>query len=382
MARQRQVRPMFFRLERRIEPLRSAGAVTLAALGAVALALLVSAALFASQGVDPLQAYGVLLSEAFASSRGLGYSLVQATPLALIALGTIVAWRTGFGYLGFEGCFVVGAAACTALAMQALPGQALQHLPALPLVLLLMAASMAAGAAWAGLVGWLRARHGGSEVLMSLMTNYIALLLVQYLVSGPLRAPGGLPQSPRLPTQAWLPLLAEGSRAHAGVFIALVAAVLVWVLMRKTPAGYEMVVAGLSPRAARYGGIAVGRRLLQAAMLAGALGGLAGLVQVLGVQYRLMDGMSGGIGFIGIVVALLARLHPLWVLPVALLYGGLSVGADAMQRSTGTPSSIVFILQALLVLLVLASPVALRYRLRRAGPAAVASAVAAEPRHG
>ena len=352
-------------LERRLAPLNSGGAVLMAALAAVGLALLLCAPLFGVYGIDPLQAYGSLLREAFASERGIGYSIVRATPLTLIALGTIVAWRTGFGYLGFEGCFVVGAAAATAVAVQALPGAALAGQSLALTLPLCMLASMLAGGVWAGLVGWLRARHGGSEVLMSLMTNYIALLLVQYLVSGPLRAPGGLPQSARLPPQTWLPLLTDGSRAHAGVFIALAAAMGVWLLVRKTPLGYEMTLAGLSPRAAHYGGIPVSRRLLQSALLAGALGALAGLVQVLGVQYRLMDGMSGGIGFIGIVVALLARLHPLWVLPVAMLYGGMSVGADAMQRATGTPSSITLILQALLVLLVLASPVALRWRLTR-----------------
>ena len=371
---------MSLRIERRLAPLASRSAVALAALVTVALALLLCAGLFAAHGVRPTTAYATLLGEAFASTRGLGYALVQATPLALIALGTIVAWRTGFGYLGFEGCFVVGAAACTAVALQAREGGALAGLPLAAMLPLTMLASMGAGALWAGAVGWLRARHGGSEVLMSLMTNYIALLLVQYLVAGPLRAPGGLPQSARLPRETWLPLLVEGSRAHAGLFLALAAALAVWLLLRKLPLGYEMVVAGLSPRAARYGGIPVGRRLLQAAMLAGALGALAGLVQVLGVQYRLMDGMSGGIGFVGIVVALLARLHPLWVLPVALLYGGMGVGADAMQRATGTPSSITFILQALVVLLVLASPVLLRWRV--VWTAGTDTGTVVKPRHG
>lgn len=373
---------MALQLERRLAP-PGRTALALAALGAVALALLLCAALFAAQGVPPLTAYATLLGEAFASQRGIGYSLVQATPLALIALGTIVAWRTGFGYLGFEGCFVIGAAACTAAGLQAAEDGPLAGWPLAAMLPLCMLASIAAGAAWAGLVGWLRARHGGSEVLMSLMTNYLALLLVQYLVAGPLRAPGGLPQSARLPRETWLPLLMDGSRAHAGLFVALAAALAVWLLMRRMPLGYEMVVAGLSPRAARYSGIPVGRRLLQSAMLAGALGALAGMVQVLGVQHRLMDGMSGGIGFVGIVVALLARLHPLAVLPVALLYGGMGVGADAMQRTTGTPSSITFILQALVVLLVLASPVLLRRRLvwRHAVPQGPMQA-AAEVRHG
>lgn len=378
---------MALHIERRVGPPPGCGAVTAAALAAVGLALLLCAGLFALRGVSPLEAYASLLQFAFTTERGIGYSIVRATPLVLVALGTIVAWRTGFGYLGFEGCFAVGAIATTAVALSSWAPQPAGGWPFGLFLPLCMAACFTAGAAWAGAVGWLRARFGGSEVLMSLMTNYLALLAVQYVVSGPMRAPGDLPQSARLPTETWLPLIGETARVHAGVFVALLAALLVWGLLRKTPAGYEMVVAGLNPRTARYGGIAVGRRLLQAAALAGGLGALAGGVQVLGVQHRLMDGMTGGVGFTGIVVALLARLHPLWVLPVALLYGGMGVGADAMQRATGVPTSIVFILQALIVLLVLASPVLLRYRLRwrpagEVGLSVRADAAPAEPGHG
>ncbi|RMX05922.1 ABC transporter permease [Corticibacter populi] len=360
------------RIEKRLAPASSKTAIAGAAALAVIAALLVCAVLFALQGANPLQAYASLFSGGFGDWRGIGYTLNKAAPLALIALGTIVAWRCGFAYLGFEGCFVIGAAAATAVALAVVPDRWLAGVPFAVFLPICIAAAMLAGALWAASTGWLRARFGGSEVLMSLMGNYIALLLVQYLVSGPMRAPGGLPQSARIPQETWLPLVIEGTRAHAGIGLALLAALLVWVLLRKTPLGYEMVVAGLNPLAARNSGIAVGRRVLQASLLAGALAALAGLVQVLGVQYRLLDGMSGGIGFIGIVVALLARLHPLWVLPVALLYGGMSVGADSMQRATGVPTSITFILQALTVLFVLASPWLLRYRVVWQSPRAAA----------
>jgi simple sugar transport system permease protein len=228
---------------------------------------------------------------------------------------------------------------------------------------LVVALSFAAGAVWAGIVGLLRARFGGNEVLISLMMNYVAILLVKYLVSGPMRAAGGLPETEQMPRGTWLPFVLSGTRAHAGIWIAVVAVVLVWVLLRKTPLGFELIVSGLNPKAARYAGIHVGGRLLVAAALGGGLGALAGMVELLGVQHRLMDGISGGIGFVGIIVALLARLNPLAVLPTALLYGGMTVGADAMQRRAGIPSSITFILQSLIVLLVLASQLLLRYRI-------------------
>ena len=227
----------------------------------------------------------------------------------------------------------------------------------LPLAILF---GFAAAGVWAGLVGLVRARLGGNEVLISLMSNYVAIFILQYLVSGPLRAPGSLPETQLLPRATWLLFILSGTRAHAGILIALAAAVLVWMLLQKMPLGYEMIVTGFNPSAARYAGIDVGRRLVLAAFFAGGLGGLAGMVEVLGSQHRLMDGISGGVGFVGIIVALLARLNPLAVIPTAFLYGGMSVGADAMQRRASIPSSITFILQSLAVLLVLAFD-ALRY---------------------
>ncbi|MGH9680588.1 MAG: ABC transporter permease, partial [Candidatus Acidiferrales bacterium] len=217
-------------------------------------------------------------------------------------------------------------------------------------------------------------------VLISLMSNYVAIFLLQYLVSGPMRAPGSLPETRMLPRATWLPFLIPGTRAHAGVLIAIAAAALVWMLLQKMPLGYELIVTGFNPLAARYAGIDVGRRITLAAFIAGGLGGLAGMVEVLGSQHRLMDGISGGAGFVGIIVALLARLNPLAVIPTALLYGGMSVGADAMQRRASIPSSLTFILESLAVLLVLAFDALRFYRInvsalwRRTPPAAVEEA--------
>jgi general nucleoside transport system permease protein len=297
---------------------------------------------------------------------------VRAAPLTLIALGVIVSWRSGFGYLGFEGCFVIGATAATWFALLTADDGTIGPLPFIIFLPTVIALSFLAGSLWASLVGVTRARFGGNEVLISLMTNYVALLIVQYLISGPMRAPGELPQSVRLPLATWLPFVIPGTRAHAGILIALAACGLVWVLLRKTPLGYEFIVAGLNPFAARYGGIDVGRRVVLAAFLAGGLGALAGVAELLGVQHRLVDGMSGGVGFIGIVVALLARLSPIGVLPTAIVFGGMTVGADAMQRSSGISSSIAFILQSLIVLFVLAADLLRYYRFawpapRRAG---------------
>ena len=189
--------------------------------------MLVTSLLFALYGANPLRAYFALFHEPFATLRGFGYTLVRTAPLTLIALGTIVSWRSGFGYLGFEGCFVLGAAATTWLAL-------FTSVPSWAFLAAALLLSFAAGAVWAGVVALMRARLGGNEVLISLMTNYIAILLVQYLVSGPMRAPGGVPETALLPRATWLPFILPGTRAHAGILLALLATLLVWMVLRKT----------------------------------------------------------------------------------------------------------------------------------------------------
>lgn len=346
--------------ERRLTPADSPLAIFATTTGAFVAAMFVTSFLFLSYGASPLEAYFALFHEPFGTLRGFGYALVRAAPLSLIALGTVVSWRSGFSYLGFEGCFVIGAAATAWLSLLTAPGAHIGPLPFIVFLPLAILLAFAAAGAWAGLVGIVRARLGGNEVLISLMSNYVAIFILQYLVSGPMRAPGSLPETKLLPRSTWLPFILPGTRAHAGILIAIVAAALVWMLLRKMPLGYELIVTGFNAAAARYAGIDVARRIMLAAFFAGGLGGLAGMVETLGAQHRVMDGISGGVGFVGLVVALLARLNPVAVIPTAILYGGMSVGADAMQRRASIPSSITFILQSLAVLLVLAFD-ALRY---------------------
>ncbi len=176
--------------ERRLAPWDSQLAIFATTSAAFLAAMLVTAFLFLSYGANPLQAYFALFHEPFGTLRGFGYSLVRTSPLALIALGTIVSWRSGFSYLGFEGCFVVGASATAWLALITMPGARVGPLPFsifLPLVILF---SFVVAGVWAALVGLVRARLGGNEVLISLMSNYVAIFILQYLVSGPLRAAG------------------------------------------------------------------------------------------------------------------------------------------------------------------------------------------------
>ena len=354
---------MTLRLVRRLEPLDDTRSLAILYFVAIAAALALGSALFAVFEANPLTAYAMLIGNAFFDLRGFGYTLVQATPLILISLGTIVAWRSGFMYLGFDGAMLVGAAAATALALGAGPDMPLHALPPIAAVPLALLAGAVAGAFWSAIVALLQVRSGGNTVLIALMTNYIAILMVQFLVSGPMRAIGDQPQTALVDRAFWLPFIIEGTRAHAGILIALVIAAIIFVLMEKSAAGYELVASGLNPRAARYGGIDVGRRVVQAALIAGALAGLAGAVTILGVHHRLLDGLSQGTGFIGIVAALLGRLTVAGSVAASFLYSGLTVGADAMQRHTGLPAALVQVVQALIVLCLLATEILRTHRL-------------------
>ena len=369
-------------LRRRLTPATSPFAVG----GTTALALLAAflsaGLLFIPYGASPWSAYASLFAEAFGTIRGFGQSLVQATPLILVAQATIVVWRAGLGYIGFEGCFLVGAAAAAWVALGSQAGGFPLDLPPAAFWPVALLACFAAGALWAGIVGVLRIGFGGNDVLISLMMNYVAALLVQYLVSGPMRAPGDLPQTVRLPTGTWLGLIMPEAKAHAGLAIGLAVSLFVWALLRFSPIGFEIIAAGLNPRAARYGGIDVARRQMLAICLGGGFAALAGLCSVLGVQHRLMDGLAGGVGFLGVVVALLARLNPLAVVPTAILYGGLQVGGNAMQRQSGLPTSAVLILESLIVLLILGADLLRLYEIawpRRHVPADLPLRVEAEP---
>jgi simple sugar transport system permease protein len=178
-----------------------------------------------------------------------------------------------------------------------------------------------------------------------------------------MRAMGDQPQTPLIDRAFWLPILINGTRAHAGILIALALAAFIYILFEKTYVGYELIAAGLNARAARYGGVDVGRRVLQAALLAGGLAGLAGAIDILGVHHRLLDGLSQGTGFIGIVAALLGRMTVLGSVAASFLYSALTVGAEVTQRHTGLPSAVVQVVQALIVLCLLGVEILRTHRL-------------------
>jgi ABC-type uncharacterized transport system permease subunit len=336
----------------------------LAAGGAIAFTLAVCAALVPWAGAPVGAAYAALVDGGFGSSFAWSETLTRATPLILTGLAAAVAFRAHFYNIGAEGQLYLGALA--AVAVGGLHAGSGWNLP-LPLLFAgLWLAAMAAGALWLLLAAVARTRFGVDEVVTTLLANFIVLLFVSWMLDGPMKDPLALgwPQSVALNPEFELPKLIERTRVHAGLLLALVAALAVWAVMKFTALGFEMRAVGANRAAARFAGIPVERTVLKTALISGALAGLAGAVEVAGrAGYVTLD-MSPGYGYAGIVVAMLAALNPLAVVAAAIFIAGMFVGADSMSRAVGVPTYIADVIVAVALLATLVATLLVRYRVR------------------
>lgn len=275
-------------------------------------------------------------------------TLVRATPLTLLGLAVALAFRSGVMNIGAEGQFLAGASAATAVVLTGV-GRGMVLVIALP-------AAVLAGALWAAIAGWLKREFGVLEVISSLMLNFVAQYLVSYLVRGPLQEPTHVyPQTETFGPAAHLPLLISGQRLHLGYAIAVLLALILWWMFRATAVGFRLRAVGAGAAAAASAGqVMVPRVLFTAFLLSGAIAGLAGGVEVTGVTYALYEGISPGFGYTAIAVALLARLNPLAIIGTGIFFGALEAGAAAMQRDAGVPFQFVAVVEALVVLGVIA----------------------------
>jgi ABC-type uncharacterized transport system permease subunit len=302
-------------------------------------------------GLDATHALAALWNGSIGSGYALTSStLVRATPLILTGLAVALAFRAGVWNIGAEGQLLAGAATAAAVGLFATP-----VLGELTIVAALLVGAVA-GALWAGIAAELRNRFGVLEVISTIMLNFVALYGVGYLVRGPLQEPTHVyPQSDPLPALARLPTLIEGSRLHWGFVLALIAAPVSWWVLRYTAAGFRVRTVGHNPEAARIAGrVDVERTTMRVFLVSGALAGLAGAIELTGVTFALYENVSPGYGYTAIAVALLAGLHPLGVLATGLLFGALEAGALSMQREAAVPAVVVNVVEALLVLLILA----------------------------
>lgn len=358
---------------------------------ALVAALLVSAVLLLALNANPIQAYGSMLQGAFGSENAFAETLVKAIPLLFVGIGVCIAFRGGVTNIGGEGQMIAGAVVGTATAL------ALSNSPGLVAITVSLVAGFLAGALYGGLAGFLKAYFGVNEILSTIMLNQIAFLLMNYVLNGPLLDPtevgtNHIPKTAKIAQGIQLPRLSivlpdavystlnglgyggnaelfAKTRLHFGLVLAVVLAFVVYMLLWRTTIGYRIRAVGQNERAARYAGINVKSQMMLAMFLAGGCAGLAGVVQVLGLQYRLQtDGSATGFtanaGFNGIVAALFGGLNPVGVIPASIFFGGLLVGAQKMQRDMGIPAALITAINGLIVIFVVSSQLFVKRRIR------------------
>ncbi|RJQ06233.1 MAG: ABC transporter permease [Bacillota bacterium] len=313
------------------------------------LALLIGAVLILIQGKNPVLAYGFLLQGALGNKGAIAETLVKATPLIFTGLAVTLAYRCGVFNIGAEGQLLLGALGATWAAIYL-------EVPAFLVLPVSLLAGFLAGGLWGAIPGYLKAKRGLNEIINTILLNYVAIQVVSYFVTGPMKEPPGyFPQSAQVPQAAWLDKILIGTRLHSGLILGLVFAAVVYYFLFHTTYGFSVRLVGTNRDAAEYGGINVPRNFVLAMLLSGGLAGLAGSVEILGVRHRLMNGIASGYGFDGIAVALLGNLHPVGVVIASVFFGVLRTGANTMQRAVGIPASVVGIIQALVIFFVVAA---------------------------
>ncbi|MCS6908666.1 MAG: ABC transporter permease [Anaerolineales bacterium] len=319
-------------------------------LGAVLAALVVGAALIALTGVDPFFAYQKMWEGIAKSNYQIGLVLVKATPLLIIGLGLGLAFNSGVFNIGAEGQLYMGALIGTAIAIQA------WGLPAWLHILLSLVGGFVGGGLWGLLPGYLKARHNINEVITTILLNYIAIYIVSYFTHGPLRdnpfAEAALPQTPEVQPSSQLPLIWPPTRLHAGFPLGILLAAILYIVTYRMAFGYKARAVGSSPAAAHYAGMNPTQIMVIVMVVSGGLAGIAGTVEILGVQHRLRDMFSPGLGYSAIAIALMGNNHPLGILLASVVFGALQVGANNMQALAGVPVTIVDVIQAMVIFFV------------------------------
>ena len=364
---------------------------------AVLAAFAVGAVILLLQGVNPLEAYQAMIVGAFGSKNGLADTLVKATPLLLVGLGIAIAFRGGVINIGAEGQIIMGSLLTTWVGLQL--GE---QVPGVIVITIGLLAGTLMGGIWGAIPGYLKAQLGVNEILSTIMLNQIAIQIGYYLLRGPMMDPAeiaagtNIPHSARLIKDIDMPrftdiaqslgltqsakdlniqgflgelygVLVEPTRLHSGFIFAIIMAILVYIFLWRTTVGYRIRAVGLNRHASRYAGMNVKRTMVLSMTLSGAFAGLAGAVEILGLHHRMFEptAVSAGYGFSGIVAALFGKLHPLGIIPSSILFGGLLVGGDKMQRAMQVPQVLITAILGLVVLFVVSTDYLVRKRQSR-----------------
>ncbi|HNN14700.1 MAG TPA: ABC transporter permease [Anaerolineales bacterium] len=332
---------------------------------ALIVALILGGILISFAGGDPLKSYQHIAKASFGDIGVLSDTIVKATPIMLAALACSVAFRMKLWNIGAEGQFIMGAFGASAIVL----APVFQEDAPRWLFLTVMAlAGMVAGALWGFVPGYLKAKFNVNEIISTLMMNYIAVAWINFWIFG-VWSEGGFQMSPKFPEAAWLPRLLEyaktfpqfrGLTTHAGLILGIIAAILLWLIVYRSRWGYEIRLIGDNPQAAKYAGINITSNVIYVMMLSGALAGLGGMSEVSGVVHRLQTApVAAGYGFTGIIVAWLAKLNPIVIILVSVLFGALILAGREIQ-----PSGVPKMIQGIILVSLIASDFLLRYRIR------------------
>ena len=353
---------MLIRLEPRAEASRAM--VYQSPLIAVVLTLLAGMIMFRILGTDPLQAVHAFFIEPISSLEGIAELLVKATPLILIGIGLSLGFQANIWNIGAEGQFTLGAIFGGVVALAFFDVESVLLLPAM------LIAGIGGGMAWAAIPAFLKTRYNTNEILTSLMLVYVSFLLLSYLITGPLRDPDGFnfPESRLFHDSALLPIILDGTRLHIGFLLALLAAVLAWLLIVKHIIGFQIRVIGMAPAAASFAGFKKKRLVWLTLLISGGAAGLAGAIEVSGPIGQVIPVVSPGYGFTAIIVAFLGRLHPIGVVLAGLLMALTYLGGDSAQITMNLPNAVTGVFQGMLLFFLLASDVLIRYRIRLGSP--------------
>lgn len=325
---------------------------------AMIFSFLVAAVFILLVGQSPIKAYEALFQGAFGSVSSVANTLVKSVPLMFTGLGIAFAMKAGLLNVGAEGQLYIGAfiSVWAALSFPFLPGYIL-----LPAVIII---GCLGGMVWGGIVGFLKAKRGVNEVIVTIMMNYIAMLLTSYLVNGPFKAKGMVPQTNLIPAAATLPKLIPRTQLTVAIILAVAVVFLIYIFLNKTSIGYEIRAVGENSTAAEAGGINITRNIIITMAISGGIASLAGITDVLGSYGRFIDGFSPSYGFTGIAIAVLGRGNPIGTILTAILFGAMDAGSMRMNRVAGISGSMVNVIQGLVILFI-ATPQIFRLILSR-----------------
>ncbi|PLV58701.1 ABC transporter permease [Thermotoga sp. KOL6] len=315
----------------------------------VIIALLVAAVVIIAIGQNPFIAYKAMIEGAFGNLQALADTIIKTTPLILTGLSVGFGFRAGLFNIGAEGQMIIGAIFATVVGIN------MRGIPPTLAIPVTMLAGMIGGALWAAISGYLKAKTGAHEVVTTIMLNWIATYISSYLITGPLAVGSGTPKSPEIAPSAKLPpIVTVGAlEMTSGIAISIIAAIVMYIILEKTKTGYEVKATGFNPYAAEYGGINISKNIVMCMAISGALAGLAGALEVMGLHHRFLGTLSGGKGFDGISIALIGQNHPIGIIFASFLIASLRTGSSNMQF-VGVPKHIVTIIQGIVIFLVAA----------------------------